>query len=147
MNFRKLLSHRVLPLPFLLLLLVSVTSCRRRTSQGKVSDTFMSQVTFSDSIHDFGSFSSDSPAQQHIFSFVNSGNVPAVILHVDPGCRCTSVKYTQEAVQPGKSGKIEVTFDGTKSAAGYFDKSIRVRINSSYIHLLRIKGCMKKYED
>lgn len=148
MNFNKLLLHCILPILsfFLLLLLVSVTSCKRQSPQSKAGDTFAAQITFNDSVHDFGIFSSDSPTQQYVFNFVNSGNVPVVILKVDPSCRCTSVKYTQEPIQPGKSGKVKVTFDGTKSAIGYFDKSIRVRINSSYIYLLRIKGCMKQYE-
>lgn len=129
---------------FLLLLLVSATSCKYATSQqDRASSAFTAQITFNDSIHDFGTFSSDSAVQRYIFNFVNTGNVPAVILNTDPSCRCISVTHTPEAVQPGKSGKIEVTFDGTQSLTGYFNKSIRVRINSSHIYRLKVEGCMK----
>lgn len=126
------------------LLLASVTSCKQRSSQQNQTTTaFSAQVLFNDSIHDFGTFSAGSPMQRHVFSFVNKGNVPAVILSVDPSCRCISAEYTREAVQPGKSGKVEVTFDGTQSVAGYFNKSIRVRINSSHTYVLKVEGCMK----
>lgn len=126
------------------LLLAFVTSCKRQTSQqDQTSTAFSAQVVFNDSIHDFGTFSADSTVQRHVFSFVNNGNVPAVILNVDPSCRCISAEYTREAVQPGKSGKIEVTFDGTQAVAGYFNKSIRIRINSSHIYVLKVEGCMK----
>lgn len=143
MNISRVLLHGALPLLFLLPLLASVTSCKRQAPPAKVSSPFTAQVVFDDSIHDFGTFSSDSAMQRHVFSFVNSSDIPAVILNADLSCQCTSVKYTQEAIHPGQSGKVEVTFDGTKSAPGYFDKSVRIRMNASHTYLLRIKGCMK----
>lgn len=138
-------SSRILPyLFFFFLLLASVTSCKQRTSQqNQTTNAFSAHVLFNDSIHDFGTFSVNSPIQRHVFSFVNKGNVPAVILNIDPSCRCISAEYTREAVQPGKSGRVEVTFDGTQAIAGYFNKSIRIRINSSHIYVLKVKGCMK----
>lgn len=136
-------SYTILLLPFSLLLLVFIASCKRQSPQDRMESTFTAKITFNDSIYDFGTFSSDAAMQRHVFSFVNSGDVPAVILNVDPSCRCTSVKYTQEAILPNKSGKIEVVFDGTESTDGYFDKSIRIRINSPNIYRLQIKGCMK----
>lgn len=142
MKCNKILSYGISF--FLLLLFMSVTSCRHTASQQEHTlSAFMAQVTFNDSVHDFGTFSSDSAVKRYTFNFVNTGNVPAVILNIDPSCRCISATYTQEVVQPGKSGRIEVIFDGTQSFTGYFNKSIRVRINSSYIYILKVKGCMK----
>lgn len=146
MDINRNLPHCILPfyLLFLFLLLISVTSCKRQVSQqDHAGSAFMAQVTFNDSIHDLGTFSSGSPIQQHVFHFVNSGNVPAVILNSDPSCRCISVEYTRKAIQPGESGKVEVTFDGTQATAGYFNKSVRIRINSSRTYVLSIKGYMK----
>ncbi|WP_294615548.1 DUF1573 domain-containing protein [uncultured Bacteroides sp.] len=126
---------------------MSIISCKHQASQqDHASSVFTAQVTFNDSIHDFGTFSSGSPIQRHVFRFVNSGNVPAVILNIDPSCRCISVEYTQKVVRPGESGKIEVTFDGTQATVGYFNKSVRIRINSSQTYTLNIKGCMKQYD-
>ncbi len=124
-------------------LFVSVTSCSHRTSQNQENNVFTAQVTFNDSIHDFGTFSSDNPTQKYIFFFMNRSNVPAVILNVTPSCRCISTEYTREVVLPGKSGKVEVTFDGTKSAVGYFDKSVQIRMNSPHTYTLNIKGHME----
>lgn len=143
MNFNRISLSGTLPFLLLLSLLASITSCKRQVSQDKTNSAFTAQVVFDDSIHDFGTFSLDSAIQRHVFNFVNSSDIPAVILNADLSCQCTSVKYTQEAVQPGQSGKVEVTFDGTKSAPGYFDKSVRIRMNASHTYLLRIKGCMK----
>lgn len=142
MKFNRRLPERILFFP--LVLLVAVTSCKRQISQRcQDGHVFAAQVLFRDSVHDFGTFSSDSPVRRHVFSFTNTGKVPAVILDVNPSCRCVAANYTREAVQPGKFGRVEVTFDGTQSPPGYFDKSVCIRINSSHIYVLRIKGCMQ----
>lgn len=141
MNFSK--KRLLRNLPFAFLLLASVISCKRQTPLEKTDSALMARIIFNDSIYDFGTFLSSSPIQQHAFTFVNNSNIPAVILNVVPSCQCTSVKYTQDAIPPGKSGKVEITFDGTKSATGYFSKSVRVRINSLHTYALSIKGCMK----
>lgn len=130
-------------LPMFLLLYFLCSACSEKKRQEKEYNVYASRINFNDSIHNFGTFSSDSAVQRHVFTFVNKGNVPAVILNIDPSCRCISAEYTREAVQPGKSGKIEVIFDGTQAIAGYFNKSIRIRINSSHIYVLKVEGCMK----
>lgn len=129
-------------LPILLLLFLLSSSCSERKHQEE-KNVYAAHITFDDSIYDFGAFSSDIPMQQYVFRFINEGDVPAVILNVDPSCQCISVVYTQEVIQPGKSGMVGITFDGTQSDLGYFDKSVRVRFNSSHFYILRIKGCMK----
>lgn len=146
MNLNRNLLHYIPPFLFLLLSSSFSISCKRQASQNEAGVAFTAQIIFNDSIHDFGTFPSNSPIQRHVFRFVNSGNIPAVILNIDPSCRCISVEYTQKVLRPGESGKIEVTFDGTQASVGYFNKSVRIRINSFQTYTLNIKGCMKQYD-
>lgn len=51
--------------------------------------------------------------REHIFEFVNRGDVPLVIEFID-ACTCTTVDWSEEPVKPGEKGKIKVTFDSTE---------------------------------
>lgn len=102
------------------------------------------QISFQDSLHDFGAFPSDSALQAYTFHFKNTGDNPAVLVSVSPSCRCISADYTREIIRAGESGWVKVVFDGTQSAEGYFDKSVRVRINGPQVYTLRVKGKMQE---
>ncbi len=121
---------------------VMVVSCNQQVNKEK-KDIYEGKIVFKDTIRQLGLFSIANPIQTCEFSFKNTGTVPVVILDVRPSCKCISVEYFQEVVPPGGYGKITVTFDGSGSQSGYFDKSVRVRINSPQIYTLRVKGMMK----
>lgn len=127
-----------------LLLLISGCSCSRKPDKAKLSsEVYTARISFCDSIHDFGTFSADHPLQKHTFTFANNGDVPVVLLSAIPSCQCTSAEYTRSAIRPGEKGTVTVFFDGTKTQSGYFNKSIRIRINSPYVCTLRVKGKME----
>ena len=44
----------------------------------------------------------------YTFNFKNKGNLPLKILSVNASCGCTTPKWSQELVQPGKKGFIKV---------------------------------------
>ncbi len=119
-----------------------VVSCNQQVNKEK-KDIYEGKIVFKDTIRQLGLFSIANPIQTCEFSFKNTGTVPVVILHVEPSCKCISAEYSQEIVHPRENGKIIVTFDGNGSQSGYFDKSVRVRINSPQIYTLRVKGMMK----
>lgn len=125
-----------------LLLTVLIVSCNRKVKNEK-KDMYKGDIVFTDTIWQLGRFPANDPIQTCEFTFKNTGTVPVVILDVRPSCKCISVEYFQEVVPPGGYGKITVTFDGSGSQSGYFDKSVRVRINSPRIYTLRVKGMMK----
>ena len=79
----------------------------------------------------------------HSFSFSNYGEVPAVILQVNPSCKCTKVKYNKAPIPIGSTDSICVYFNSKESGKGYFDKAVKVRINSSKIYTLRIRGMVE----
>jgi peptidoglycan-associated lipoprotein len=51
--------------------------------------------------------------REHTFEFVNRGDVPLVIEFID-ACTCTTVDWSEEPVEPGERGAINVTFDSAE---------------------------------
>ncbi|MBN1789876.1 MAG: DUF1573 domain-containing protein [Bacteroidales bacterium] len=76
---------------------------------------------------DFGKIEQGKPVAAE-FEFQNPTMVPLIISSVRPTCGCTIADYPKEPVQPGKSGKISVTFNA--AASGVFTKSIIVTTNA-----------------
>ena len=50
----------------------------------------------------------------HTFKFTNMGDKDLIIKNVVTTCSCTSRKYTEGPIAPGKSGEIKVHFDSKK---------------------------------
>jgi hypothetical protein len=72
------------------------------------------------------------------FKFKNTGNQPLVIKNARGSCGCTVPKWTKEAIQPGKSGIIEVKYDTNR--AGAYTKDVYVETNETKPnHTLTIK--------
>ncbi len=99
-------------------------------------------IHFEESVFDFGKISrSKHTKRTHSFVFENTGNAKLFVLHATSGCGCTIPKYTKDPVQPGKKGKVDVTFDAKGRPLGNFSKSVTVYINSvhSYVRIF-VKG-------
>jgi len=75
---------------------------------------------------DLGSVKKGIPVEVS-FDFTNTGNEPLLLTEVKTSCGCTLVNYTKEPIQPGKTGKINATYDAR--SAGHFSKSITVKSN------------------
>jgi hypothetical protein len=61
----------------------------------------------------------------HEFAFKNDGDAPLKIINVETSCGCTAALVSDKKVDPGKSGKIKVTFS-TQGYAGEVVKYIYV---------------------
>lgn len=75
--------------------------------------------------HDFGAFNEETGAVTCTFSFVNDGAEPLVITAARASCGCTSPRYSREAVAPGDTGTIAVTYDPA-GRPGRFSKYVAV---------------------
>lgn len=128
-----------------ILIIALITSCKNGERQGenKYKDIYNAAISFNDSIYDFGKINSKIEPYFHSFSFSNYGEVPAVILQVNPSCKCTKVKYNKAPIPIGSTDSICVYFNSKESGKGYFDKAVKVRINSSKIYTLRIRGMVE----
>lgn len=102
------------------------------------------EIRFEKTIHNFGTFSEDSPIQKAVFTFTNVGKAPLIINQAIASCGCTVPSYTKEPIQPGESGTIKVTYNGKGKFPGHFKKSITIRTNGK-VEMIRlyIEGDMK----
>jgi len=75
--------------------------------------------------YDFGRIPERGGKVSHTFSFVNTGDTPAIITEVSVSCKCTRVDYPRKPVTPGQRAEITVIYD-PKGQHGVFYKAIQV---------------------
>ncbi len=109
---------------FLLISLMMFCAFTYANAQQKQADIKFDKTTI-----DLGTFPESSPVQKCTFKFTNIGNAPLIINQAVASCGCTVPEYTKEPIQPGKSGIINVTYNGKGKFPGYFKKTITIRTN------------------
>ncbi|MDO4789765.1 MAG: DUF1573 domain-containing protein [Porphyromonas sp.] len=94
--------------------------------------------------HDFGKIKEKDGSVKHDFVIVNKGNAPLVITKVMSSCGCTTPKYSQEPIPPGKSSIITVIYDPTNRVYP-FVKTVSVYSNGKdgAPLILTIKGVVE----
>jgi hypothetical protein len=80
--------------------------------------------------HDFGKIKNGKPVT-FTFNFTNVGKAPLIVSAAKAGCECTTAKYINGPIAPGKAGHIEVTYNA--AATGKFSKTISVSSNATEI--------------
>ena len=104
------------------------------------------EIKFDKTSHNFGTFK-ENEIQKTVFKFTNTGNEPLVIHQAITSCGCTVAKYTMSPVAPGKTGEVEIVYDGKGKLYGHFRKSITVRSNAKApITRISIEGTMNENE-
>ena len=77
------------------------------------------------------------------FELTNKGDKPLHILRVRTDCGCTAVEWSREAIAPGQTTKIRVSYDA--KLLGSFEKLVAITTDAdtrpTYLHL---KGRVKK---
>ena len=102
------------------------------------------EIKFDKSAHNFGTFT-ESETQKTVFKFTNTGTEPLVIHQAITSCGCTVAKYTMTPVAPGKTGEVEVIYNGKGKLFGHFRKSITIRSNAKTpITRISIEGTMNE---
>jgi hypothetical protein len=91
------------------------------------------QIKFNETSYNFADIPSKALAS-HRFVFTNTGIVPLVINSVSASWACAVYTYTKEAVMPGKTGTINVTFNAM--AVGSFTKLVTVNTNARQVSLM-----------
>ncbi|MFV5699342.1 DUF1573 domain-containing protein [Flavobacterium sp. ZT3R17] len=94
-----------------------------------------------DNTIDYGRISKSSDNGIRAFEFTNTGNAPLVITSVQSTASSTILSQPKTAIQPGKTGKIEVKYN---MAPGPIRKTITVESNAVNYEegrvALKIKG-------
>lgn len=87
------------------------------------------EVRFVETTYDFGAFDENDGTVKCVFTYVNTGDEPLTIVASRATCGCTSSSYTKEAVEPGDSGYVEVSYNPT-GRPGRFSKKVYVDFNT-----------------
>ncbi|MBX3100988.1 MAG: DUF1573 domain-containing protein [Bacteroidetes bacterium] len=103
------------------------------------------QIQFTEMVWDFGEIEEGVMAT-HVFTFKNAGSKEEKLQNVRASCGCTTPRWTRDAIAPGKTGEIEVTYN-SKGRPGPFTKSITVTTDTARTAtpiILTIKGNVRK---
>lgn len=93
---------------------------------------------FEQQTHDFSDIPQGKPVTT-TFNYTNTGEAPLVITNVQTSCGCTVADYTKDAVLPGKSGYVKVTYNAANTGA--FNKAVTITANTETGNqVLFIKG-------
>jgi len=96
-------------------------------------------MDFTDTLHDFGTMQ-ESEVVEHDFTFTNNGKTPLYITSAYGSCGCTVPEYPRDAVAPGKSAIMKVTFNSA-GKSGHQEKSVTIHTNTVRgVHMLFIKA-------
>lgn len=98
------------------------------------------QVRWLETTHNFGAIDENGGNVSCEMAFINEGNEPVLITQVNVTCGCTTPMFNKNAIEPGDTGKIVLSYNPT-GRPGRFEKKAMVSLsNSSTVHSLFIKG-------
>lgn len=97
------------------------------------------QVSWNETVHDFGAFNEDDGKVATDFRFVNTSGTPLRIDHVRSSCGCTVPEYSKATVEPGDTATVTVVYNPT-GRPGRFSKSLMVKLSNDSTEKLLIKG-------
>ncbi len=111
-------------------LLLGVISCKNSgNSDGSDKKTKeRTTIEFPETNYDFGNITAGEKVT-HVFKFKNTGDVPLEVTQAMPSCGCTIPEWTEDPIEPGEEGKIEVMFN-SEGRSGMQHKSITVVANT-----------------
>lgn len=100
-------------------------------------------MTFDKTEHDFGIIEKESKVA-YTFDFKNTGEADLIITNAVGSCGCTIPEYPKEAIKPGESGRMKVSFNAS-GKHGQQQKTVTIMTNTSQgSELLHIKAAIKE---
>lgn len=140
-----MMNRPAMILLFMAVVFTAFMSCTdgKKDMKNKSNNLYSAEISLSDSVFNFGHIAEREEPYSSTFTFINTGKVPAVVLHAVPSCRCTSVAYGREPVAAGDTGTITVFFDSKESGKGFFSKSVKLRFNSMKTYQVKVEGIVE----
>jgi hypothetical protein len=83
---------------------------------------------FEEERHDFGDIAEGTVAK-HTFEFTNTGDAPLIIYNAQGSCGCTVPEWPREAIAPGATGEIKVSFNSA-GRPGVNNKQVTLTANT-----------------
>ncbi len=88
------------------------------------------QIEFKNKVLDYGTISKKSDNGIRSFEFTNTGDAPLMIKAVNSTCGCTVATKPEQAILPGKTGKIVIQYN---MMTGTIRKTITVESNATNV--------------
>lgn len=85
------------------------------------------KIVFAEREHNYGTIQKGGDGNC-VFTFTNTGDEPLILSNVRASCGCTTPKWTQKPVMPGKTGEIGVRYN-TNNVGG-FTKTVTITSNA-----------------
>lgn len=105
----------------------ALTACSANTKKSGDNTTALTEVTFAETIHDFGKVEAGE-VMVYSFVFINQGPADFIFSGADCECGCVEVFCPQPRVKPGEKGRIDLQFD----TSGLIGKELKnIKINSN----------------
>ncbi|MCM1293852.1 MAG: DUF1573 domain-containing protein [Bacteroides sp.] len=95
-------------------------------------------IKFEKTSHDFGNIKESDGNAKCVFTFVNEGDAPLVIISASAQCGCTKPTFPQQPIAPGKKGEIRVSYNPT-GRPGEFIKEVKVKTNDKKHRTVKLK--------
>lgn len=83
---------------------------------------------FAEEKFDFGNIDEGTVAK-HTFEFTNTGDAPLIIYNAQGSCGCTVPDWPREAIAPGATGEIKVSFNSA-GRVGVNNKQVTLTANT-----------------
>lgn len=96
-------------------------------------------LSFDSTVCDFGAVVRENTIHTHVFSFVNKGEDPLVVLGVQTSCSCLKTEYSRRPLKQGERGEVTVHLEALKIDEGVFHRVVKVQTNKG-LYLLTIRG-------
>ena len=95
--------------------------------ESEVKEMHGPKIVFAEREHNYGTIQKGGDGNC-VFSFTNTGDEPLILSSVRASCGCTTPKWTQKPVMPGKAGEIGVRYN-TNNVGG-FTKTVTITSNA-----------------
>lgn len=79
-------------------------------------------------VHDFGKIT-EGDTVEHLYKFVNKGELPLVINNITASCGCTTPDWPRQPVAPGEESAVRVRFN-SRGKQGEQHKTVTVYANT-----------------
>lgn len=108
-------------------------------AQNTPAATSGAQISIDKEVHDYGTIEKGADGSCY-FTITNTGTEPLTITRAKGSCGCTVPDWPREAIAPGASAKMKVTYDTKRP--GRINKSVTITSNASNAptKVVRIKG-------
>lgn len=108
----------------LLILSFVVPTALSAQTEGKANGP---QISVDKDLHNYGKIKQNADGTS-TFTITNTGTEPLIISKAEGSCGCTVPDWPREAINPGKSATMKVTYDTKR--LGVFNKSVTITSNS-----------------